>query len=228
MDYLFIFLLSTGFVGGIFAGLKKSAKTFVVLFLTFAIFAIIFSPIVDFVLSQAFFKTEFSNFISGSLSSLTFLWTEYENSDLLLQAMNDSSLPDFLIELVISLCKKTSSPFVLGKMLIEYLYKFIVVILLAVVILAILYVLLSMIFNIVFIHFGNKNNMFVTKRVLAGVVGGLKGVVLFIGMEIAVVFVCQLFGLSFLENYVKDSSVISISYDFISTQVGGFITKVFY
>ena len=225
MDYLFIFLLSTGFVGGVFAGLKKSAKAFVVLFLTFAFFSIIFKPVVDFVLSHEFLKIEFSNLILNRLSPLSFFSTKYQNGEELIKSLSDIPLPEFIKTMLLKICKGKTEPFVLGGLLADWLYKTIALIVVAIVLLVCLYTLLTLVANIVFLRFTNGHNMFVTKRVMAGIVGGLKGITIFVGVEVALVFICQLLCFDFID--LQNSPITSLSYKFLFNKIDGFITHIF-
>ena len=132
MDYLFLFLISTGFVGGAIKGLKKSLKSLLCLLLTFAIFSLIFIHLKDFIVERGFLKTEITAFIVEKFGHVEWLSTNFSTKAELSNALQSSPLPSFL-----KICLKNyidkAILFSLGEVVANFLYEFVVYVALGVV-----------------------------------------------------------------------------------------------
>lgn len=228
MDYLFLFLISTGFVGGVFCGLKKSVKALFCLILTFAIFALIFVPIKDFLCNEAILKNEFISFVEEKTQNINILGKEYLSREELLSSINDLALPDFLKGLLENFCKAESlSRFSLASAIGEGCYVLILIILLAIVLLIALSLIVNICLSFVLMKAKLNKEMFVTKRFISGGVGVMRGVVIFIGIEIALLFLGEVLNIVAVKDFVSSSSMGKIGFDFLNSSVSMFVDGIF-
>lgn len=174
VDYVFVILISSGFVGGLLSSLKKSTRSLLCLIITFAFFSIIFVPVRNFIFNLQLFKIEFDNFVKSSI---------------------------------------------LANEVREKLYGFAVSVVSAILLFLVIYLICNFVLKVVFFKFKFNSGMLVTNRVLSALMGGVKGVMFFMVIEIALVFVIQNFNLTFLNEYILNSSVGQITFPYFSEQV---------
>ena len=222
MDYLFVFLISTGFVSGVFKGLRKSIKSFLCLIITFAIFFLIFIEIKNFVIAQGFFKKEFVLFFQERMKGVDFLARQYSSVDEMLLGLEKSHIPKFLIVFLKRFCD--FPVFTIGDLVANAVYEIIVGLVVAVLLFVVCSCIIKFFLFYVFSFFKQDNDLFVTKRFLSGCVGALRGAVVFVICEFVILLIVNMFDLEFLRGVVSNSKVASITEGVLSGFVMSFLS----
>ncbi len=225
MDYLFLFLISTGFVAGVFKGLKRSLKSFLSMIITFAFFSFIFIPLKDFVISQGFLKSEIADFIEEKVSTFGEFGQEFLSIEDLTFAISNSSVPSVFKNILLNYLGKNNAELKICTLIGGVVYEFIVMIVLAIVVFIAVNLVVNFILSILFVKFKNvESNIFVTKTFLSGCVGIMKGMLVFTGIEFVLLFIGGYLQISEIQNFVQSSNIGSITYGLISNQVLSFLS----
>ena len=207
--------------------MKRSVKKFLSLFLSFALFYLLFVPLSNFILEQAFFKTEIVEKLSYLLSNIPSFSREFCNKAEMLLAIKNSAIPSLLQDVLLSIVEKSTFVPTISKIASEYVYKLLTVATVGLVLFAVLYVLVSTLLSIVFLRIRlQSGNLFITKRVLAGGVGSLRGALVFVAMEFVLVFVSSCLSLEVLQECISQSQVAKVGLEAISSQVALLLGKL--
>jgi len=228
VDYLFLFLISTGFVKGAFSGLKKGLKSLFCILLTFAIFALIFSPINNYLCEQGFLKMDFISFVQEKTKGIPFFNTVYSNKIELLNAVDKLAFPDFFKGMLKSFCEidkiqTMSIGFIVG----EGCYRLIVTFLLAIVLLTLIGLVVNIVLTFFLSNIRIDSGMFVTKHFLSGAFGVVKAVVIFVGIEIALLFIGEVLNIVFINDFIFSSNIGKIGFQELKGQVSIFMKDLF-
>lgn len=213
MQYIFIFLISSGFVGGVFIGLKKSIKNFLVFFLTLCLFMLIFPSFYSFVIRARPLESELENFVSEQTKNYSLFSKEFDSIEKFESEISQSALPSFLKQILL---KNTNKYFdeekcSINLIITKELYRLISVAICVAVLFISLNLLVSLVVKLVFKNMFLSKDMFVTKRFISGIFGGLKGFLIFFVLTGVCIFLTQSLSLTGLEQQIKNSPLYGVS-----------------
>lgn len=219
MDYLFLFLISTGFVGGIFKGFKRSLKSFLCLVLTFAIFSFIFIALKDFVLGQEIFKKEIVMFVEEKTKAIGNFGQSFASQEELTRSIKDGVLPAFLKTVLLRESGKNEEILKASSLLGGVVYEIVVIAGFAIVLFVLISLVVRLAINIVFVKFKQGKEILITKTFLSGCFGIMKGMLIFLSIEFVFLFVSGYLEITEIQAFVKSSNIGSITHGFVLDQV---------
>lgn len=215
MDYLFLFLVSTGFAKSFFRSLKSSVKSLISFVVTIIIFSFVFLPLKNLVLQIGLFKQEFLDLVKGGFLGQQNFTLEHQNKALLIEAISTFGFPQLIKNILLFFASK-GNVLSIGGVIGEALYQTLAIALVGVFLFVLISVFVHIFLSFVFFKIKGGENLFVTKRLLSGCVGGVKGVLIFLTIETALLSFAEVLSISFLKNFVLSSSVGSIGNEFLS------------
>ena len=228
MDVLFIFLVSTGFVGGLFTGLKKSFKKFITLFISLSLVSLLLVPIVKLLTSQGILKNDICNFLYTKVFlNYPVFSTEIMGVQNAYQVINQSNLPSVLKTIFVRFCEIESNGRTLGGVVSNVIYKTIITLTVAICLFIVCYILLNIVFSFVFKINTDKKNMFFTKRFISAVIGLTKNMIVFVVIVISVCYISKLLGFVEFENYLNSSTIISFGKSAIEKNISALISGIY-
>lgn len=227
MDYLFLFLLSGGAVGGVFKGLKKSVKELLIFVITYMLFAFLFSPVANFVESKNVCKSEVCEFVQSNFCGNKIFEEQIWSEETLSEKIESSDLNYLLKEYSIFAIKNQSKEQTLGGAVQEYTYKLLVFFVVAVLLFLLIFFVVSKLVKFLCVNGKKEKTLFVTKRVLAGGVGMAKGLVLFFGVVIVCLSVVEILPVDFLSKTLESSSFSASIAAAVSPQVKEYLLSLF-
>ena len=196
MNIVLISLLSTGFVGGVFSGLKRSTKSLFIFLFSALVFFLIVPMLAKISNSISLFQNEFVEMLGeGFLNRFDILDVMFESKDdFLVFVENNSSgvLKDFLMNLSFAYNPGEKIYTTVSKSI----YKILVFFLLSIMVFLLLNMFIRFVFSF-FFHFKNSTDgLFFTKRLFGGFLGLIKGFVLFVSVINILNIVIEILGIS--------------------------------
>lgn len=211
MQYVFIFLISSGFVGGIFIGLKKSIKKFLVFFLTVCLFMLIFPSFYSLIIKNRPLESELGSFISEQTKNYPLFSKEFDSVENFENEISQSSIPSFLKEILFKKANQYTDNLSANSIITCELYKLISILIIGIILFIIINLITSIVVDFIFKNVFSNKDMFVTKRFVSGIFGGLKGFLIFFVLTGVCFFLAQSLSLTGLEEQIKNSPFYEVS-----------------
>ncbi len=218
VDYLFLFLVSTGFAKSFFRSLKSSFRSLISFLMSVVLFSILFLPLKSFVLNQAPFKQEFLELVLGGFGGQEAILFKYENQALLSNAISLFGFPQLIRNILFVFVGKASI-LSIGGVIGEALYQFLLTAIVGMVLFVVISVGFHILLSFVFVQLKGGEGLFVTKRFFSGCLGAIKGVFLFLTIETALLSFAEVLSIGFIKDFVLSSSVGMMCGDFLSGAV---------
>ena len=225
MDVLLVFLLSTGFVGGLFHGLKKTTKSFLSLGISLCLVSLLLSSIAKLIFDAGFLKEEFYGFLETKVFCHSEIFSkECENIEDAFNLINNSSFPKEIKGVLISFCKLCPFEKTVGQVVSKVLYSMTITIISAFLIFVTAYIFVNLILTFAIRFNAMSKDMFFTKRILSSFVGLGKGILLFVAAITAVCYFANLTNISFIHEIIDSSTFAKMGESLIQKNISALIS----
>ena len=221
MDYLFLFLISTGFAKGVFRSLKSATKSLIAYALTIVVFSLVFFPIKDFVLSLGLFENEFQSFVLDGLSANKELSFVFQSKAELVLGMEKLKLPKTIIQVLLAGCKEGSVS--IGGLIAKLLYQFLCVAIVGIALYVVISIFVGILVSFLFAKVRGGEGMFVTKRFLSGGISAVKGCLIFLTIETALLAIAGVLNIGFLQDFVLSSAIGKVGRFLVQPSIDMFV-----
>jgi len=215
VDYLFLFLVSTGFAKSFFRSLKSSLRSLMSYVVTVVLFFSLFFPFKNLIANYAPFKKEFLEIVLGGFVGQKEMFLQFQTLDMLTEQISTLEFPQMIKNILLFFVEKTENLSVAG-VIGESLYQFLLTGIVGIFLFVLLSVGTHILFSFAFMRLKGGEDLFVTKRFFSGCLGGIKGVLLFFTIETALLSFAEVLSISFIKDFVLSSSVGGVGNAFLS------------
>lgn len=211
MEIVLVFLLSVGFVGGLFSGLRKSLRSLFVFLFSFLFLFLMIPFLAELAGKMTILKGEFVQFVGEkALSKIDLLNISFSTTDDLV-AFCDGIESNFFKKILLGFSSFYTPPKMLYIAISEWLYTNMVFILFGIVAFIGISLTLRVVFNFFFKLKIDKCGLFVTRRLFGGFFGFTKGFILFVAVLNILNITAGLFG--FVDFLGNESLILSESFN---------------
>ena len=227
MDAVFIFLISTGFVEGMFGGLRKTTKKILSLCISLGIVFLLIPIVVNILIKQGFLKNELYEFLSTKVFSLDPIFSiEFGGGVVVSNLIKDSQMPGIFKTILAKFYEIYPKGKNLGDVVFNMIYRIAMTIIVAITLFAIVFIIFKLIFSLFFNFKTNDKNLFFTKRFLGAFVGSIKNIVIFFVITIIISYFSSVLGISQLQNILDSSLTMKIGEGVIQKNISAFISGI--
>lgn len=172
---------------------------------------LIFPSFYSLIIKNRPLESELGNFISEQTKNYPLFSKEFDSVENFENEISQSSMPSFLKGILLKKANQYAENLSANSIITCELYKLISILIIGIILFIIINLIISIVVDLIFKNIFLNKDMFVTKRFVSGILGGVKGFLLFFVITGVLLCFAESLNLTTVQEEIKNSPLFEVS-----------------
>lgn len=172
---------------------------------------LIFPSFYSLIIKNRPLESELGNFISEQTKNYPLFSKEFDSVENFENEISQSSMPSVLKEILLKKANQYAENLSANSIITCELYKLISILIIGIILFIIINLITSIVVDLIFKNIFLNKDMFVTKRFVSGILGGVKGFLLFFVITGVLLCFAESLNLTIVQEEIKNSPLYEVS-----------------